>query len=272
VEHPVSTVVHSAHRRYTPADLWRFREMLRSLVVRNLKVKYQRSLLGFVWTLLNPLLTLGVLVAVFDVVVKIPVPQYWAFLVSGYFAWNFLLQVVSAGPYVIMEHAGLRRSVAFPGEVLVLGAALARLVEFAVEMTLALAALIVFRHHGVPASFALLPLLVLLLVLLSVGLMMPVATLAVFYRDVQHALPIALMILFYISPVFYPARLVPEAIRQFYFLNPVAGLLTAFQTVLYGGRLPPLSLLGELSITAIATCLLGYAVFNRYQAVFAELI
>lgn len=260
------------HGWYTPAELWRFREMLRSLVVRNLKVKYQRSLLGFVWTLLNPLLTLGVLVVVFDHVVKIPVPQYWAFLVSGYFAWNFLLQVISAGPFVIMEHAGLRRSVAFPGEVLVLGAALSRLVEFAVEMTLALTALVLFHHHGVPASFVFLPVLVLLLVLLAVGLMMPIAALGVFYRDVQHALPILLLILFYISPVFYPARLVPPALHQFYFLNPVAGLLTLFQTVLYDGRMPSFALLGEQGLTAIVICLLGYVIFNRYQAVFAELV
>ncbi|HZN96516.1 MAG TPA: hypothetical protein VFB61_02195, partial [Gemmatimonadales bacterium] len=74
--------------------LWRFRELLRSLVIRNLKVKYQRSLLGFVWTMLNPLLTVGILVLVFSHVVRIPLPDYWAFVLSGYFVWNCVLQTL----------------------------------------------------------------------------------------------------------------------------------------------------------------------------------
>ncbi|HEX5438861.1 MAG TPA: ABC transporter permease [Gemmatimonadaceae bacterium] len=257
---------------HTPAEMWRYREMLRSLVVRNLKVKYQRSLLGFLWTLLNPILTLAVLATVFSIVVRIPVPQYWAFLVSGYFCWNFVMQVIGAGPFLIAEHAPLRRSIAFPGEVLVLGAALARLVEFGAEMFIALVALIVFRHHGIPLSFVTLPVLVLLLLLLAVGLMMPVATLAVFYHDVQHALPIVLLILFYVSPVFYPARMVPAALRGIYLLNPIARLLTLFQTVLYDGRMPSAAAFANLFLIAIPVCLVGYAIFARYQAVFAEIV
>src|SRR5215203_2298700 len=190
-------------------EVWGARELLRSLAVRNLKVKYQRSTLGFAWTLINPLLTLTVLAAVFTHVVKIAVPHYWAFLLSGYFVWNYLLQMISTATYVLAEHAGLRRSVAFPSEVLVLSAAASRLAEFAGEMALVVAALAVCHHSGVPASFSLLPLLVLLLILLSLGLVLPLAVLAAFYNDVQHAVPILLMMLFYASPVFYPVPLVP---------------------------------------------------------------
>src|SRR5688572_8498518 len=87
------------------ADVWRHRELLRHLVLRNLRVKYQRSLLGFLWTLLNPLLAVGILVAVFGHVVKVPIPAYWAFVLSGYFVWNFAMQMLGASSYIFAEHA-----------------------------------------------------------------------------------------------------------------------------------------------------------------------
>jgi len=108
--------------------VWRYRELLHSLVVRNLKVKYQRSLLGFVWTLVNPLFTVAVLGVVFSHVVRIPLPHYWAFLLSGYFVWNFMLQTLNTGTYIFAEHSRLTRSVAFPSEILVFGAAGSRLI------------------------------------------------------------------------------------------------------------------------------------------------
>lgn len=253
-------------------ELWQFRELWRGLVVRNLKVKYQHSLLGFVWTLLNPLLTVAVLVAVFTYVVRISMPAYWAFVLSGYFVWNFVQQMVSTGAYVLAEHAPLRRSAAFPSEVLVYAATTSRLVEFAVELALALVALTVFLHGGVPSSYVLLPVLLMTQALLAIGLTMPLACLSVFYRDVQHALPIALLILFYVSPVFYPASLVPEAVRSVYLLNPVAALLTAYQIVLYEGRWPSASLLLGAAAASIAIAALGHAVFNRYKRLFAELV
>jgi ABC-2 type transport system permease protein len=264
--------VNAAGRTAPLADVWRHRGMLRSLVVRNLKVKYQRSALGFLWTFLNPLLTVGILAAVFSRVVRIPIPDYWAFLVSGYFTWNFTQQMLSSGTYVIAEHTGLRRSVAFPNEVLVLSAAASRLVEFAVELVFVLLALALLHHHGVPASYALLPLLVVLQVVLAVGLVMPIATVSVFYSDVQHALPIALMMLFYVSPVFYPTTLVPAAFQSLYYLNPLAGLLTLFHVVLYEGRFPSAALLGGTAAGALAIFALGYVVFNRYKALFAEVV
>lgn len=262
----------SARRPSTAVELWHFRELLRSLVVRNLKVKYRGSALGFVWTLLNPLLTVLVLVAVFGYVVRVPVPRYWAFLLSGYFVWNFLIQTLNSGTYVLAEHARLSRSVAFPVEVLVLGAAGSRFAEFAAELVLILAGLAVLHHGGVPGSFALVPLLLLLQLLLAVGLVMPIAALSAFYHDVQHALPIALTTLFYLSPVFYPVEMVPEPVQQLYFLNPLALLLHLYHLVLYEGRMPPPELVGIMAAVAVVTFFIGYAIFNRYKTIIPEIV
>jgi ABC-type polysaccharide/polyol phosphate export permease len=254
------------------ADVWRYRELLRSMTVRNLKVKYQRSLLGFVWTVVNPLFTVTVLVTVFSHVVRIQLPHYWAFLLSGYFVWNFVIQTLNMGTYVLGAHSRLTRSVAFPGEILVFGAGGAKLIEFIAEMTFILAALVFLHHHSVPASFVLVPVLILIQLLLVLGLALPVATLSVFYYDVQHALPIALTTLFYLSPVFYPASMVPAAFRQLYMLNPIAALLTLFQQVLYEGRFPDLALLGATAAAAVLIFWAGYAIFHRYARVIPEVV
>ncbi|MEP6688993.1 MAG: ABC transporter permease [Gemmatimonadales bacterium] len=261
-----------SRRTRSVRQVWRYRELLRGLIIRNLKVKYQRSLLGFVWTLVNPLLTVVILVVVFSHVVRIQVPAYWAFLLSGYFVWNFMLQTLNTGTWIFAEHSRLTRSVAFPSEILVFSAAGSRLIEFAAEISLILAALILLHHHGVPASYALVPLLIVIQVVLAIGLALPIATLSVFYHDVYHALPIALTSLFYLSPVFYPASMVPESARMLYFLNPVAGLLTLYHEVVYAGHWPSSTLLGGTILEAVIVYAFGYAVFHRYASVFAEVV
>lgn len=260
-------------RRPSPlVEVWRARELLRNLVLRNLRIKYQRSFLGFVWTLLNPLLTIGVLVGVFGFVVRLDVPHYWAFLVSGYFLWSFAAQTLSAATAVLPEHAHLARSVPFPAEVLVLAAAVSRLAELAAELTLTVILLAAFLHHGVPVSFVWLPVLVLLTLLLVVGLALPIATLSALFHDVQHTVPIALMILFYASPVFYPAAMVPEAVRPFYLLNPFAGLLKLARSVLYEGRAPDPVLLAWTAVASALIAWFGHAFFRRYRPVLAEIV
>jgi len=253
-------------------QVWRYRELLRGLVVRNLKVKYQRSLLGFVWTLVNPLLTVSILVLVFSHVVRIQLPHYWAFLLSGYFVWNFMLQTLNTGTWIFAEHSRLTRSVAFPSEILVFSAAGSRLIEFLAEISLILLAMTLLHHHRVPESFALVPLLIVLQVVLAVGLALPIATLSVFYYDIYHALPIALTSLFYLSPVFYPASMVPASLQTLYFLNPIAGLLTLYHEVVYAGRWPPLPLLAGTCAATALVWVVGYAVFHRYAASFAEIV
>jgi lipopolysaccharide transport system permease protein len=264
--------VSSARQGPSLREVWRYRELLRGLVIRNLKVKYQRSMLGFVWTLLNPLLTIGVLTLVFSYFIKVRIEHYWAFVFSGYFVWNFMSQMLSSATYILAEHAPLRRSVAFPSEVLVFATAASRLVEFAIEMVIAVALLGIAHHHGIPASFALIPFLIVIQVLLAAGLAMPIATLSVFYSDVQHAMPILLLMLFYLSPVFYPVTLVPETLKPFYFLNPLAGLLTLFHQVLYAGQWPSATLLAGVTLVAVGSCAVGYVIFNRYKVLFAEIV
>lgn len=253
-------------------SLLRYRALLQGLVLRDIKVKYQRSALGFLWTLFNPLIMIAVLMTVFKVIVRIDLPHYWAFLLSGYFVWNFLSTCTNAAIYTLTEHAHITRSIAFPKEVLILSAALSRLIEFVAALAVILVVLAIFHHGRIPASFAFVPVLVLLQVTLAIGIMMPVATLAVFYKDVDHALPVLLMALFYLTPVFYPVALIPERFATLYLANPFAQLITLYHQVLYEGSMPSGSLFATACLTSGGMALLGLAVFNRFKGLFAEIV
>jgi lipopolysaccharide transport system permease protein len=268
----IEAVPRGARRSALAYELWSYRELLRRLAIRNLKVRYQRSLLGFAWALLNPLATILVLVGVFSMIIRIEVQHYWAFLISGYFAWVFVMHTLGSSTAILAEHASILKSVALPPEVLVFSTAGSRVAELVAEVLLAVVVLCVFHHHGVPASLVMLPLLIALLFLMTLGLALPLAGLAVYFRDVQHALPAALTMLVYLSPVFYPSSLVPQRLRTVYLLNPLAGVLSLYHRVLYEGRFPdPLQLLG-VTVVSVITFVLGHALFRRYSARIAEIV
>jgi ABC-type polysaccharide/polyol phosphate export permease len=251
---------------------WEHRDLLFHLIQRNLKVKYQRSVLGFLWTLLNPVVTIGIMLTIFGFVLRLDVPKYWAFLLSGYFVWNFIFQCLASGATLLHQHTALIRSVPLPSEVLILGEVGSRFIEFFVELVLALVALTAFHHDKLPASFMLLPVLFLVLLLVTLGLLMPIVTLAAYYNDVQHTMPLVLLLLFYISPVFYPPRMVPQQLLPLYHVNPVAGLLQMFQTVLYEGAFPPLVNFTVFSSIAVVVFLGGWLLFARYRRLFPEIL
>lgn len=251
---------------------WHFRELFRQLVIRNLKVRYQRSGLGFLWLLVNPALTAFILAVVFGQIVRLDVPHYWAFLISGYFAWVFVMHTLGTSVFVIPDHASMARSVAVPADVFVLAAVTSRLIEFAIEIALVMVVLAVFHHRGVPPSFLLVPVLTLILLLLTLGLTLPAVALSVFFRDLQHGLPAALMMLMYISPVFYPVDLVPPDFQRIYYVNPVAAVLTLFHEALYLGRMPTPVHLGSAAVASIAIFLVGYAIFKRERDRFPEIV
>jgi ABC-type polysaccharide/polyol phosphate export permease len=264
-------------RLFTPAsrsgwrDVWVARNLLRDLVVRDLKVKYQRSIFGFLWTLLNPALTAAILIAVFSYVIRLEVEHFWAFLLSGYFAWNFVAQSLNTAAHVFADRGSLLRSVALPSQVLILNAVASKLVEFLLEMILVGAVLVFFHHRGVPIGFAFFPLLVVIQTILITGLMYPIAAVAVLFKDVKHALPLVITTLFYVTPVFYSMEMIPEPARPFFLANPFAGLMILYHVTLYEGKAPSATLLASVAAYAVAAFMVGYVVHKRYEAVCVEI-
>ena len=253
-------------------EVWRFRHLVQVLIERNVKIKYQQSFLGLFWTFLNPVLILAILLAVFTNVVKINIEHYWAFLLSGYFVFHFVSQVTVASAAVFPDYANMVRGVAFPRIIPILAAVAARSVEFCVEILFALVLLVIFLHGGIPVSFALLPYLIFLMLVLVLGLALPISALAVFYYDVRHLLPIGITALFYVSPVIYSVDMVPEQFQTLYLMNPVAGLLDLFRTILFEGAVPSLLYLTLFSLQVASIFVVGYVLFGHFKSDFAEVL
>jgi ABC-type polysaccharide/polyol phosphate export permease len=241
-------------------------------VDRNLKLRYQRTILGMLWALLNPLLTTIVLVGVFQGILRIETPSYWAFLISGYFPWVFTLHTLGTAAGIVTGHANMSRSVRFPAEALVASGVSSRLVEFLIELGLVIVVLAVFHHHQPTLSLVALPFVIVLQVLLTTGIALPIAALGVFFEDVQYLLTVVLMLLTLISPVYYPLSYAPEGIRNMLALNPFAGILTLYHTILYEGKLPSLDLFVSTAATATAIFVAGLAAFRWKRAYFAETV
>ena len=261
----------SSEREGIFRSLWRFRQLLLSLVVRDLKVKYQRSVLGLLWTLLNPLLMVLVFIAVFNSVLKVRVDGFWAFLISGIFAWQFASASMNRATSIMRSHAGLRRSVAFPTEIVVLSTLLAKLIEFLIEITIVVTVIFAFYHHGIPVTASLLPVLIVILALMTAGLMFPLSVISVMLSDVEHAMPAITRLLFFLTPVIYPVSMIPDHLLRYFYLNPFVGLLQLFHLALYEGVWPSWELLGAVSIASVVMFLIGYAIFRKFKDVCVEI-
>lgn len=253
-------------------SLWRAEELVRGLTARNLRVKYKGSALGFVWVLVSPLMTVAVLATVFTHIVRIELEHYWAFLLSGYFVWRFVVQTLTSATSVLASHGPLSRAVAFPRDAPVLAAALSRFVEFTIELAWIILAIAIFHHGRLPLSVIVVPWLMVVQFLMALGLAFPIATLSAFFRDVDHVVPVAVTALFYLTPVFYPISLVPEQMRPIFLLNPLAWLLELYHSALYRGEIPTATALLTGSAAALGLFVVGYAIFNRYALIFAEVV
>lgn len=253
-------------------EIWQYRELLWALVERNLKMRYQRSLLGAIWTLLNPLLTGLVLVGVFSVILRVQTPQYWAFLISGYFAWVFSLNTLGIAASLMNGHAFMTRSVPFPPEILVLSTVISRFVEFAIELVLVVVVLASARHEGLTIGLVALPFVMLIHALLVAGVVFPIAALGVFFEDVQHAVPVALTMLTLVSPVYYPMSYVPTGWQPILSLNPFAGMLHLYHVTLYEGAFPATSELVTSAVVAVVCFASGVLLFRWKREFFAEVI
>jgi ABC-2 type transport system permease protein len=215
------------------------REVLLNLVRRELKVKYAASLLGAVWSLLNPIVYLLVFTFVTEVL-GTPIADYPVYLLSGLLAWNLFSTSVSAGARSVVDNANLVKKVTFPREILPLAAIGVALVDYVLQMGVLVLFMLV-TGFGIPIpEIALLPLAFVTLLAFAAALTFAVAAMNVRYRDVGHLLGIALLVWFWVTPIVYAEALVQRqldggsALWNAYFVNPLASIVGGLHRALYG--------------------------------------
>lgn len=263
---PLFTTIRSNHKRQR---LTYIIELLRVLVDRDMKLTYKRSALGIVWTLINPLLQLLVFIFVFQVIIKIDIPQYSSYVFTGLLVWNWFQNSLFQATGIIVNSRTLIRQPGFPTAILPVVIVTTGLVHF----TLALPVLLVFLLiDGVKLTpmLLVLPILQVLQFALTVAFAYFLAALNVTFRDTQHTLGILLQFLFYLTPIFYELTSIPGQYWRIYALNPLVHIITCYRQILVWGVQP--DWLAMAIIAAITAVLLpvGYQVFQRQSLRFVE--
>ena len=246
-----------------------FFDLLRELVDRDMKLLYKRSALGIAWTLINPLLQLAVFSFVFRSVIPVNIPQFSSFAFSGLLIWTWTQTALFQATGLITGNRPLIRQPNFPTAILPVVTTTTGLIHF----LLALPVLIIFlAMDGIQPTSALftLPLLMIIQFILTVSFAYPLAAINVTFRDTQHTLGVLLQMLFYLTPIFYDLKSVPQQAQSLYQLNPMVPLIEAYRTILLKGTQPDWESLLILSLVVAALLPLGLAIFRRQSDRFVE--
>lgn len=250
------------------------RELLVMLVIRNLKIRYKDSSLGFLWTLLGPILMIliyAVFLRILRIEVALPV------LVTGIFVWQYLAMCLGDSPNAIIGSTNLVKKAAFPRLMLPLSIVLANFINFLFSMVVVV---VYVRIAGEPfGQLVLLPVALITQMALCLGVSLILSSLNVFFRDVQHVIGLLSMAWFFVTPVIYDASLINKVstnpdtqfwLNFLFHLNPMTGLLALYRSALIGLPAPALYLVIPSLVISGLVCLAGVTVFMKFQGRFAD--
>lgn len=245
-----------------PTGIFRQRALVQVLIGRDLRARYRGTVLGFLWSLVNPLILMAIYVLVFSVYLRIEMDDYPVFLLSGLMAWYGFASGLEAATGSVLASAGMIKNSSLPPSVFPLVSVGSQMVHFALSLPLLVALLYLFDRGPTPALAAL-PLLLLLQVILTYGFALMLSASACRFRDILHIVPNALMILFFLTPILYPASMVPDRLRFLVDWNPLAHLMQTYQQVLYVGEWPDPRSLAIVAGASFVAWAVGSLYFER---------
>jgi lipopolysaccharide transport system permease protein len=260
--------------RHSLRELWLFRAIVAAFAERDVRVKYKQALFGIAWAVIQPLCYMAIFTIFLGRAANVPGggAPYAAFALSGLVPWTYLQGAIGFGANALITDASLLRKVYFPREVPVVGSVIGNSLDFVIGLIL-FAIVGPLLGANVSAVWLLAIPLGVVLVALAAGVSLATAALNVYYRDFRYALPFALQLWLFASPVVYPLSIVPASWRTFYLVvNPAAGLLDSFHSVLALGQLPDA---GPLIVSLVTTSLVlfaGYRVFKTLEPNFADVV
>lgn len=247
------------------------RDILRELIARDVKLRYRGSYFGMAWTLLNPIAELAVLWFVFGNVLPLRIDNYAAFLFTGLLVYTWFQTSLFHATVAVVSNRDLIRRPDVPLDILPIVSVASTMLHFLLSLPVLFGLLI---WTGVPLTRALvaLPGLVAVQFVLILALAYPLAALHVWMRDTQYFLKVGLQLLFFLTPVFYEPRAIPERYRDLFQVNPMAAVVDGYRDVLVRGVLPPLQTWVLTGLASVAVLLAGLAVFRRASRYFADML
>jgi lipopolysaccharide transport system permease protein len=242
------------------------RDLITTLVVRNIKLRYQHSILGVIWAILNPLAYMFAFTLIRGAL-KMSIENYALFALSGIVAWNWFQEGLMLATNSITNNRELVTQPNFPLSLLPLVGVLTALVDFMVALPLLF---LFIGVEGMSSNLLAIPLVMVphFFIILGVGFVL--AALNVTYRDINHLLGVSLRLLFFLTPIFYDANSISGKLKLFFYVNPMVYIIDAYRSILIDGEFPDLVPLLIILLLALGIAGIGYAIFNRASLRFVE--
>lgn len=235
--------------------------LLMELVLRDIKIKYRRSVLGVLWTVLNPLLMMLVLYLVFSRLFRFEIENYAIYVMSGQVLFNYFQSATTDGMMAVIGNAALIKKIFIPKYMLVL----AKILSCGVNLIASFAALMLvmlITGEAIPLVSLLSVGVMCLMMVFSLGIGLMLAAVTVKFRDVIHLYSVVCMLLFYLTPVIYPLSILPDYMKRAVYFNPLTQMIQMFRSLLIDGRVPDLGQTVYCTAAAVISLLIGIAVFR----------
>jgi len=250
-------------------NIWTRRSLILIFAINDLKIRYRNSVLGFFWTVLEPLLMFSVLYVVFTQLFKNDIPDYGLYLLLGLVMWGMFSRATSMGTGSIIGKGGIVTKIYFPRAILPISACITAFLMMAFEFTVFFAFIIGLQFVP-PITILFLPVLLVLEFVLVLAIALPLSVINVYYRDVQYIWGVVVHAGFFITPIFYLADIWPENIRQILFLNPMAQLINMAHNVALYNTLPTIEDMTYTIVVIFILLTIGYVVFRKYEGDLAQ--
>jgi len=251
------------------AELFEYAELVRNLTIKEFKLRYRNSILGFFWSLLNPLAMMIILTLVFSALLRSGIEKFPVFLLTAFLGWRFFSIGTSMSLSSIIGNYPLVTKIYFPRWLLVISSNLANLIGSSLEFA-ALFPLLIFLGMKITYLVVLLPVILILEFVLIIGVSLILAPLNVYYRDVNEIWGIVLQAGFFLCPIIYSINVIPERYLSAYSLNPMTRIIEAIRKILYYNTLPTIADFAITLASGLLLLLIGYLIFRKLEPRFAE--
>lgn len=249
----------------------RYWDLILNLALKDLKIRYKSAFLGFLWSILTPLFLSAIFFIVFTKIIPMNIENFPIFLLCALFPWNFMQLCLSAGTVSIVTSGNLIKKVYFPREIIPISVILSNTYNFLLSLIILLLA-ILFSGIGIKLTILCLPFIFLCQLVFTLGMVLIFSGLHTYYRDVKYIVEIFLLGWFYLTPIFYPVGLIKEPYRSVYMLNPMAVFVNTYREIMLYGIWPSAQDISYLVFSSILFYFIGFIVFRKYEAFFADMV
>lgn len=251
-------------------EIWDYREMIVSLVRKDLRGRYKGSVLGFLWTFINPLFQLVIYTIVFSTILKSSIDKYYLFLFVALIPWLFFSNSLTGGASCILNQKEMVKKIYFPREVLPIANVTGSFVNMLLCFLIIFVVVLIAQVRISICALLCLPVIMLVEYILALGIAFLASAVTVYFRDFEHILGIVNQAWIYLTPVMYPIDIVPKNFVPLFYANPMTSVIGAYRDILYYGRMPQMQTLGIAFGWGCLILFLGVMLFGRLKKHFAE--